>query len=129
MLRRRIPAILFVCVTLFAAAMARAESLTLIEELRDGDLSLSALGTLIALDAKPGLKGGYGLCMAAGEQLCDEKGTVGYGLCKVAGGQLCKVDGSLGYGLCKLAGEFSCKTKASLGHGLCRLSGGMNCRA
>ncbi|MEQ8263842.1 hypothetical protein [Pseudohaliea sp.] len=129
MLRRRLSVILFLCATLCATAMARAEPLTLIEELRDGDLSLSALGTLIALDAKPGLKGGYGLCMAAGEQLCDEKGTVGYGLCKVAGGQLCKVDGSLGYGLCKLAGEFSCKTKASLGHGLCRLSGGMNCRA
>jgi hypothetical protein len=129
MLVRRIIVVIFTFSTLFAAATARAEPLTLVKELRDGDLSLNALGTLIALDAKPGLKGGYGLCMAAGELLCDEKGTVGYGLCKVAGEQLCKVDGSLGYGLCKLAGEFNCKTKASLGHGLCRLSGANNCRA
>ena len=129
MLARQVLVVSFALSTLFAAATARADPLALVEELRDGDLSLSALGTLIALDAKPGLKGGYGLCMAAGEQLCDEKGTVGYGLCKAAGEQLCKVDGSLGYGLCKLAGEFSCKTKASLGHGLCRLSGANNCRA
>jgi hypothetical protein len=124
MLARFFAVVLF----LFGTGIARADSLTFIDELRDGDLSLSALGTLMALDTKPGLKGGYGLCAAAGEQLCDSKGSVGYGLCKVAGGQLCKVDGSLGYGLCHLAGEFNCNKKASLGHGLCRLSGGKNCK-
>ncbi len=123
-----LPRLSVVVLLLLLTVPGRAESLTFVEELREGDLSLATLGTLVALDAKPGLKAGYGLCMAAGEQLCDVKGTVGYGLCKIAGEQLCKADGSLGYGLCKLAGEFNCKTKASLGHGLCRLSGGKNCR-
>lgn len=123
-----LPRLSVVLVLLLLTATVRADGLTFIDELREGDLSLATLGTLVALDARPGLKAGYGLCMAAGEPLCDVKGTVGYGLCKIAGEQLCKANGSLGYGLCKLAGEFNCKTKASFGHGLCRLSGGKNCR-
>lgn len=116
------------CVLMLGSSTLHAQALNFVDELRDGDLSLSALGTLLALDARPGLKGGYGLCMAAGEKLCDARGSVGYGLCKIAGEPLCKVDGSLGYGLCKLAGEFNCKAQASVGHGLCRLSGAKNCR-
>jgi len=110
-----------------SAAVQGSDLKTMIELLRDGEISLEMLNALIQLD-KPGYKVGYGLCEAAGEPLCDVNGSVGYGLCKVSGAPLCKVKGTIGYGLCTLAGEFNCKPNASIGHGLCRLAGEKNCK-
>ncbi|MDP5071953.1 MAG: hypothetical protein NWQ45_13730 [Congregibacter sp.] len=100
---------------------------SLIDQLRDRDLSVETIAALVELD-RPKFKMGYGLCEASGQPLCKTDGSLGYGLCEVADGTLCKKNGSLGYGLCMLAGSKNCREDGSLGYGLCELAGERKCK-
>lgn len=120
---------LLVSLFLLGSIAANANGLQdAIDELQSGDVSLSTIAALIALDQKE-LNVGYGLCEAAGQSLCKSDGSLGYGLCEVADGMLCKKNGSLGYGLCTLSGAKNCRTNGSVGYGMCMLAGEKNCKS
>lgn len=100
---------------------------TFVRDLKRSEISLEMIATLVALD-QPGFKLGYGLCTAAGEQLCKQNMSVGHALCDISGQTLCKKNSSIGYGLCRMADGANCKERGSIGYGICHIGGGKFCK-
>lgn len=121
-MKQLLPVLLFLALPTYATDID-----SFVSDLKKSEISLEMIATLVALD-KPGVKLGYGLCTASGEQLCKQNMSVGHALCEISGQMLCKKNSSIGYGLCRMADGNNCKEKGSLGYGICHLGGGKFCK-